>query len=167
MKEEEAEKIEEEAKMRKQEEGAGHSCRTPLGPAVVQAQRADRAGRGAAAAASSSSRPGRRKREKRRRRTRRSRRRRCLLSCSSTSLRFFLHCVGLVPLVSGSLLVGVLESPDEYMIWILLGDDFWVCFRIHFPSFVGGYTLIRQREPRRGELRDSPNDDHRVWNYRL
>ena len=35
-------------------------------------------------------------------------------------------------LVSGIIFSSVLVLPDGYMIWILLGDDFWVCFRM-FP----------------------------------
>ena len=45
------------------------------------------------------------------------------------SLQFSPHCVE--PLVSGSLLMGVLASSEKYRIWILLGDDFWGRFRIH------------------------------------
>ena len=56
------------------------------------------------------------------------------------------------PLVSGShcavahlaVLFGVLVSPDVYFIWILLGDDFRICFRVQFLSVRQWILFMRQ-----------------------
>ena len=71
-----------------------------------------------------------------------------MLSCSSLCLfGSLLTAVFLEPLVSGSLSFGVLVSPDEHMIWILLGNAFcfvFVCLLVDtvHASVFGGLMVL-------------------------